>query len=154
MNAVKKLIASFGYALHGFAYCIKTCRNFRIHTVAAAFVMWLCRFYDFDKTTYALLLITVGFVVSFEAMNTALEEACDTNYSEKIKHAKDAAAGAVLCAAVFAVLVAYVLFWDMSVFARIGAFFVNSPINIVIFAILAVLAVIYIFYEDIFKHGK
>ena len=130
MNAMKKLIASFGYALHGLIFCIKTCRNFRIHTVAAALVLWISRFYDFNKSEYGVILLTIALVISCEAMNSALEEACQSTLSEKIKHAKDAAACAVLLAALFAVVIAVLFFYDLEVFTVILNYFSNAPFNL------------------------
>ena len=154
MKSIKKLILSFGYALQGFVFCIKSCRNFRIHTVAAALVLWVTHFYDFNKTDYAVIILTIGTVISFEAMNTALEEACQTEISERVKHAKDSAAAAVLCSAIFSVIIAVFMFFDINAFLKIVDYFKYTPINLLYFAIATVIALVYIFYEDIFKHGK
>ena len=64
MMALKKLFKSFVYAFSGICNCIKTCRNFRIHTVAAAFVLYLSGFYDFTPEKYALLFILIGLVLA------------------------------------------------------------------------------------------
>ncbi len=156
MSAFKKLFKSFLYAFRGIWYCIKTCRNFRIHTVAAAFVLYLSSFYDFTPEKYALLFITIGLVLSLECINTSLENICDAitqEYSLQIKRAKDVAAGAVFCSAVVSVAVAVVLFWDKSVFIKLYNCF-NSVSNILIAIAVLIMACIYIFYEDIFKNGK
>lgn len=154
MKAIKKLIFSFGYAFRGLVFCIKTCRNFRIHTVAAALVLWGAQFYDFNKTEYAVILAVIALVITAEALNTALEQACDVKISDNIKHAKDSAAAAVLCSSVFAVLIAAVMLVDLNAFRNIYTFFASSPLNVLFLVIGIIIAVIYIFYEDIFRHGK
>ena len=156
MMALKKLFKSFVYAFSGICNCIKTCRNFRIHTVAAAFVLYLSGFYDFTPEKYALLFILIGLVLALECINTSLENICDAitkDYLLQIKKAKDAAAGAVLCTAIASVAVAVVLFWDKAVFIEIYNYF-NSVGSILIVIVVLILSCIYIFYEDIFKDGK
>jgi len=156
MKALKKLICGFGYAFSGIWYCIKTCRNFRIHTVAAVVTLYLSTFYDFSAEKYAVLFITIGAVISLECINTALEEVCNAitrEYSLSVKRAKDVAAGAVLCSALISVTVAVKLFWDKAVFATVVKYFSSFP-RLLLLLLAVLLALIYIFYEDIFKHGK
>lgn len=154
MKALRKLIFGFKYAFTGIWYCIKSCRNFRIHTVAVAVVLYFSSFYDFDKTTYAVIFTIIALVLSLEAMNTSIEQACDTEYSDRIKHAKDSAAASVLCACIFAVVISILLFWDTFVFLRIYTYFSKSVIRLLFLILSIIVAIIYIFYEDIFKNGK
>ena len=156
MNALKKLFYGFCYAFSGIAYCIKTCRNFRIHTVGAAVVLYLSTFYNFSAVEYTVLFITIGAVICLECINTAMEEVCNAitkDFSLAVKRAKDVSAAAVLCSAVVSVAVAINLFWDKYVFKEIYNYFSTFP-KFVCLSLIIVLAVIYIFYEDIFKHGK
>lgn len=156
MKSVLKLLYSFGYALNGIFFCIRTCRNFRIHTVAAAVVIYFSGFYELTSSETALMYLTVGGVIALECVNTALEQMCNaitTQYSSSVKRAKDTAAGAVLCMAVAAIAVAFWLFWDVSVFSDIAAYF-SAPIRLAVLICFVILAILYIFYEDIFKHGK
>ena len=63
-------------------------------------------------TELAILLLTIGFVLVLEALNTALEALVDLaspEYHPLAKIAKDVAAAAVLIAAITAVLVGLVL---------------------------------------------
>ena len=85
----------------------------RIHTVAALYVLIFARFFAFTREDYALILLTIGGVMSAEAMNTAIESLADKVSQEKhplIKAAKDTAAGAVLILAVISIGVALFLF--------------------------------------------
>jgi diacylglycerol kinase (ATP) len=62
-----------------------------------------------SRVEWAILLITMGFVLVSETMNTAIETVVDLvspEYHELAGHAKDVAAGAVLLAALTAVGVA------------------------------------------------
>jgi diacylglycerol kinase len=61
----------------------------------------------------ALIVLTIALVLIVEAMNTALEAACDLaspGYHPLVKRAKDVSAAAVLIAAVAAVAIAVLLF--------------------------------------------
>jgi diacylglycerol kinase len=61
----------------------------------------------------AILVLTIGLVFTAEAVNTAVEAAVDAlggAYSLPAKHAKDAAAAAVLVAAAASIAVGLVLF--------------------------------------------
>ena len=102
-------------------------RNFRFHLCAMAFVIFFAaRFYSFSAERWALLLLTCCAVLVSEVVNTAVEKLADKVSPEKdplIKAAKDCAAGAVLIAAVFAVVIGIILFWDKDIFYLIGLYF-------------------------------
>lgn len=156
MKAVKKLCKSFIYAFSGIWFCIKECRNFRIHTVAALLVIYFSHFYNFTAAEYCALYLIIALVLVSECVNTAIEQLCNAitnDYSPIIKTAKDVAAGAVLCVAVVSVIIAVKLFLDLSVIKKILIYF-SSPVKIILLFVCVVLAIIYIFYEDIFKNAK
>ncbi|MDE7230728.1 MAG: diacylglycerol kinase family protein [Oscillospiraceae bacterium] len=102
-------------------------RNFRFHLCATAFVIFFAaRFYSFSAEKWAILLLTCGSVLALEIVNTAIERLADKVSPEKdtlIKAAKDCAAGAVLIAAIFAVVIGFFLFWDTDVFRLIKLYF-------------------------------
>jgi diacylglycerol kinase len=98
-----RLIKSFGYAGQGIRYCWQEGPNFRIHVLATVIVICLAVFLGCTPTEWMLLIVNMVLVISFEMFNTALEKLCDvvspfTN--PKVKIIKDAAAGAVLVAAI------------------------------------------------------
>lgn len=146
---MKKFFRSFVYAARGIVYNIKTQRNFRFHIVAAVWVLLLSFFYDFGRTEYALLMVTFLSVMALEAINTAIEAAVDLETDGERKKlaavAKDAAAGAVLIAAVFAAAEAVFLFWDAAVFKKIGEFLLDCPLSILFAAALAAGSFIFVF---------
>lgn len=123
MKSLIRLIKSFKYASSGILVCIRCERNFRIHIVAALTVFIFSIIYGVDKLQGAVLTLTVFFVMAAEAVNTAIEAAVDLISPEKsglAKIAKDAAAAAVLLAAVCSVTVAFFVFSDT---ARLAAAF-------------------------------
>ena len=121
-----KFFKGFYYAGRGIVTACRQ-RNFRFHLCVTAFVIFFAaRFYSFSAERWVLLMLTCGAVLSLEAVNTAIEKLADKVSPEKdplIKAAKDCAAGAVLIAAVFAVGIGFLLFWDPAVFQLIMLYF-------------------------------
>lgn len=144
---MKAFLKGFMYAFQGIIYCIKNERNMRIHTVAALYVLIFARFFAFTREDYALLLLTIGGVMSAEAMNTAIESLADRvckGKSPLIKAAKDAAAGAVLILAVIAIGVALFLFGRADGFIEMYFFYLSHPVNFAGIIILTILSIVYI----------
>lgn len=115
MNKINDLLKSFVYAGRGIFECAARERNFRIHIAAIVTVGIFAAIYGVTRTEAAILTIAATLVPALEAVNTALESAVDfasKERSETAKLAKDAAAGAVLIAAVGAVAVAVFIFGD------------------------------------------
>lgn len=127
---MKALIKSFGYALRGLGRQIACERNFRIHCVAVLTVLLFSLFYDFTAVEYGLLTLQMVLVLSAESLNSAIEQTDDAvtlERNEQIRRAKDSAAAAVLIAAVGAVVLAVLLFWDTAVFGQIACHFSQWP---------------------------
>lgn len=106
------LRASFGYAIRGILLGAWPQRNFKIHLVATVVVSLMAWWLDCSRIEWAILLITMGFVLVSETINTAIETVVDLvspEYHDVAGHAKDVAAGAVLLAAITAVGVALVI---------------------------------------------
>lgn len=152
---MKSFLKGFAYAFQGIIYCIKNERNMRIHTVAALYVLIFARFFAFTREEYALLLLTIGGVMSAEAMNTAVENLADKVSSEKnplIKAAKDTAAGAVLILAVISIGVALFLFGKYEGFENMYNFYSTHILNFIGIIVLSVLSLLYIIGLPIKKH--
>ena len=99
---------SFRCALAGLWYAVKTQRNMRVHLFVAATVVALGLWLRLDWTQWAVLALTMGFVVVAEMFNTVAEAALDAatpHYHPLVRVAKDVAAGAVLVTAGIAVCV-------------------------------------------------
>jgi len=102
-------------ALNGIIQAFKTERNLRIDYILGVLVFCTSFFFDFTKTEFAALCLTIGFVIFAEMINSTVEYMVDLltdKYDERARAAKDIAAGGVLIAAAVAVLNAYFLFID------------------------------------------
>jgi diacylglycerol kinase len=102
------LAASFGYAISGLWYAVRTQLNMRIHLSVTVAVLALGLYVGLDWTQWAVLALTIGAVLIAEMFNTVAEAALDAatpHYHPLVKIAKDVAAGAVLLTALLSVLV-------------------------------------------------
>ena len=125
------LLRSFGFAFAGIWHSINYERNMRIHLTAAAYVLVFSLFFSLSAAEYAILFVLIGLVLALELLNTALEAAADVITKERnryIKIMKDAAAGAVLIAAMASVAVAAVIFWKPEGFVNLYSFFIGQPL--------------------------
>lgn len=105
--------ASFRYAWRGLKVLIRSERNFRIHLAVAAAVCGLASALQFSLWKWSVLLLTIGLVMTAEAVNSAMETLVDLVQPEEhplAKRCKDVAAGAVLIAAVICVIIGCLLF--------------------------------------------
>ncbi len=105
---------SFGFAFRGIFDTIKNERNMRIHLCFAFYVIIAGFVTHISASEWVAVLICIGLVMALECLNTALESLCDTMHPEKsegIRIAKDASAGAVLCAAIASAIVGGLVFF-------------------------------------------
>lgn len=108
-----KRLKSFKYALRGFSGVVVTQPNFIIHLLAIAVVFVVGYFFHISLMEWGLVTLAVGLVLVAEIFNTSIEWLCDAvnpEYSDKIRWAKDAAAGGVLIATIAAALIGVVVF--------------------------------------------
>ncbi len=101
-------VQSFRYALAGLTFVVRNEPNMRIHIAAAVLTSILGWLLHIDAGEWRWLVLAIGLVLGAEALNTAVEQACNAitrQYNAAIKAAKDAAAGAVLIAAATATLI-------------------------------------------------
>ena len=109
MNKKPNFLKSFKFAIDGIHSTARTERNFRIQIFIAIFAVIACIVFRVDTIYFALVLAAIFAVLVTELINTAIERLVDLVTAKKqnplAKLAKDAAAGAVLLASVFAVLI-------------------------------------------------
>ncbi|WP_348811159.1 diacylglycerol kinase family protein [Flavobacterium maritimum] len=106
-------LKSVSYALKGAIKLITT-----EHSVMVQFglgiVMTIAGFYfDISKTEWLFQTFAIGFVMSIEGLNTAVEKIADfihPNYHERIGFIKDIAAGAVFFAAITAIIIGLIIY--------------------------------------------
>lgn len=119
---MKKFLRSFCFAGRGVFACIAGERNMRVHLCAAFYAIILMPYYGFTRAEKISVAIVIGFVISAEALNTAVEALTDLaspQYHKLAGLAKDAAAAAVLIAAVTAAAVGFMLYLDLAALGRI-----------------------------------
>lgn len=108
-----KLIFSFKYASEGIITTIKEERNMFIHFLIAIIVVITGIYVRLSLNEWFICLLLFALVFSLELINTAIENTVDlvaTKKNKKAKMAKDAAAGAVLIAAIFASIIGIIIF--------------------------------------------
>lgn len=108
-----KLIFSFKYASEGIITTIKEERNMFIHFLIAIIVVITGIYVRLSLNEWLICLLLFALVFSLELINTAIENTVDlvtTKKNKKAKIAKDAAAGAVLIAAIFASIIGIIVF--------------------------------------------
>jgi diacylglycerol kinase (ATP) len=110
----RPLIESFNCAFHGIVHTLKTQRNMRLHFVATGVVLALSLYLKLEKLEILILLVSIAFVIVAEMINTAIEATVDlitTEIHPIAAIAKNVAAGAVLVAAILALIVGYLIFY-------------------------------------------
>ena len=101
-------VQSFRFAFAGIWHTLQTQRNAQIHVCIAFAIIIAGLLLNITLNEWAILALTTGFVISTEMLNTAAEAAMDFATSEidpQVKVVKDVAAGAVLVAAITAVII-------------------------------------------------
>jgi diacylglycerol kinase (ATP) len=153
----RSTLKSFTWAFEGIVYVLRTQRNMKIHFAIAILVFVASLFFDLSRIELIVLLLTIAFVLVMEMINTAVEAAIDTfgtAFDPMAKIAKDVAAGAVLIAAVNAIAVAYLIFFDrLQEPSRNAVHGVRqSPIHLSIIALVFVLLLAIVF-KAVFNRG-
>lgn len=154
---IKKFLSSLTYAVKGFVLGVKEERNMRIDLVCMLIVLRLSFFYNFDKTQWALVIMLIFLIPSLELINTSVERAVDRPDSEhymQAGRAKDAAAGGVFFMAAGAVIIAFVLFWDLSVIKQIISYYFSHVLRIGAVILFAVISYVFIMIDSIKKKGN
>lgn len=107
------LYKSFGYAFAGIFAVVTKERNMKIHCAAVVCVMIAGLVFHISPIEWCICLTLFGLVMALEMVNTAVEAVVDLVTEERkpfAKLAKDAAAGAVLIAAIMAAIAGMIIF--------------------------------------------
>ncbi|MCC3380065.1 diacylglycerol kinase family protein [Paenibacillus farraposensis] len=105
---------TFRYAAEGVIYALRTQINMRIHVAAALLVIIAGLILRISRLDWLFVCVAMALVTVAELINTAVEAAVDLispDIHPLAKAAKDTAAGAVLLAAVFAVIIGIFVFY-------------------------------------------
>ncbi|MFW6381322.1 MAG: diacylglycerol kinase [Bacillota bacterium] len=106
---------SFNFALQGIVHTLKTQLNMKVHFLLAFLVLGGSLLFEISRLELIILFITIVLVIALELINTAIEVIVDMvsqEYSLRARIAKNIASGAVFMAALNAVLVGYLLFYE------------------------------------------
>jgi len=109
----KSVLRSFHFAWEGLAFCFATQRHMRVHFAIMALVLLAAWGLRVSQVELLHLLLAMVLVLVSEMVNTALEYTIDLytdGYDARAKVAKDVAAGAVLLAAVYSLVVGTIVF--------------------------------------------
>lgn len=108
-----KKIRAFRNTFRGIKIAWLEEHNFQFHSVAAVAVVAAGWYFDITKTEWFLAIFMIGFVMTAEVFNTALEELCDKFQPEHDPHIgkiKDLAAAAVFIASTTSAIVGLMIF--------------------------------------------
>lgn len=106
-------LASFSHAIDGWRFLVGNEPNMRIHIAAALAVSIAGVALEISAEDWRWLIVAITAVLAAEALNTAVEQACNAvsgEFDPAIKAAKDVAAGGVLITALAATLIGLSVF--------------------------------------------
>lgn len=112
-SGFKARMKSFGFAISGLGFLIRSERNARIHVVVGLAVVFAGFYFEVSQTEWVLLSTAIILVLITEAINTAIELFADVmhpEFHEQIGRVKDLCAAAVLLSALYAVGVGIAVF--------------------------------------------
>ena len=108
-----RLVRSFGYAARGIGILLRTQVNARIHAGATLLAVTVGFWLRISRGEWCAVIAAIGLVWTAEGVNTAIETVVDLVSSDPhplAGRAKDVAAGAVLCAALAALVIGALIF--------------------------------------------
>jgi diacylglycerol kinase len=111
--SIRKRIRSFGYAFNGLKILIREEPNSRIHLFATICTVTAGILLKVSAIEWIALVFAIGFVLTMEIVNSAIENIADFVSPEKhdmIKKIKDLSAAGVLVSAITAVVIALIVF--------------------------------------------
>jgi len=109
------MFVSLKFAIRGLFLAIRSQRNFRADLIMGIIACILAIILDFTPNEMAILVLTIGFVMFAELVNTVIEFVVDAYFGHKYsilaKMSKDISAGAVLLSAFISLTIGFLLFW-------------------------------------------
>lgn len=110
---MNRKILSFKFALAGILTALKEEPNLKFHFFAGLLAVIVSILLRISKEDWFIIVFLIGFVISLELTNTAIEAMVDAFTDEehpRAKFAKDISAGAVLIAAVTSAVLGILIF--------------------------------------------
>ncbi len=111
----RRIVDSFNFAIEGLIEAIRNEKHMKVHILLAIIIVILAILTNATKVEILIISLSVSFVIITEMVNTSVEALVDLISPDRhplAKLAKDVAAGAVLVAAINAICVGYLLFYD------------------------------------------
>ncbi|MFT3826856.1 MAG: diacylglycerol kinase family protein [Chitinophagaceae bacterium] len=111
--SVNARVKSFGYAFRGIGSFVQSEHNAWVHLAATFTAIAVSIWLRISKTEFIAIIGVIGFVWVTEILNTCIEKMMDfisTQQHPQIKLIKDMAAGAVLVAAITALVTGLIIF--------------------------------------------
>ncbi|WP_028561657.1 diacylglycerol kinase family protein [Paenibacillus pinihumi] len=109
---MNRFLRSLGCAVSGILFTVRTQRHMKFHIGAAAAVFLLAALLGLSAVEWTIIVLISALVIALETVNTAIEKAVDLhmpNTHPLAKAAKDAAAGAVLIAAIASIIIGLII---------------------------------------------
>jgi diacylglycerol kinase len=110
---VKRFLMGFVFAWNGLRQAILMERNLKVHLGICCTIVVAGCLVELSDTEWAIVFLTMGVVLGFELLNTALEQLVDfvsPNKHPKAGLIKDIAAGSVLIVAITAFIIGLLIF--------------------------------------------
>jgi diacylglycerol kinase len=110
--SIKKRLLSFFYAINGIKILLLEEHNARIHLFAAIIAIILGILLKISNFEWLAIVFAIGFVITCETINSAIENLADFVSPDKndlIKKAKDLSAAAVLISAFTALVIGIIV---------------------------------------------
>jgi diacylglycerol kinase (ATP) len=138
------LLRSFNHAFRGLVSAVRHQRNMKVHLVLAFIVLVASIFLNLSRLQLVMVFVAVAFVFITELINSAIEAVVDLvtpQFDPRAKAAKDMAAGAVLVAAINALVVAYLVLADRLTHVSLDLLAVirRSPAHLTVVALAVVI---------------
>lgn len=112
-STLKNRLNSFKYAFNGLGVLFRDEPNARIHAICAVMAVVLGFVLQISLLEWVAVVVSIGLVIAFELMNSAIEAFCDhvtPEQNQNIGKIKDLSAAAVLISAIAAFTVGIIIF--------------------------------------------
>lgn len=106
---------SFKNAFNGLTYVFISQRNFKILILITVLVFLAALYFNFSLSKWLILIFLCCFILVLEIVNTIIETILDHIFEDKVdphaKIIKDLAAGMVLLASIFSLVIGFLIFF-------------------------------------------
>lgn len=106
-------VLTFKYAFAGMVAALKEEPNLKFHFLAGVVIIITSFIFQISRSEWMVIIFLIGFVISVELTNTAIEAIVD-EFTDKehpgVKLVKDISAGAVLIAALTSAIIGIIIF--------------------------------------------